>query len=126
MVQSQTILKIYIAEHFAKYFASVTVDKVKNHFGVHLSHTCTSCELNDQSIFIYAGTPDEIRQIISELKNKQAFGPDGLSTKYVKYACDFIIEPLCTLINASFQLGVFPSVLNPPYTHEYVGRAPSW
>jgi len=52
-----------------------------------------------------------IDKIISRLAPKTSCGTDGLSVKFVKEIKDIIVLPLTTLVNQSFQTGIFPTKL---------------
>lgn len=54
----------------------------------------------------------EVKKVIKSLKNTNAEGYDGLSTKIIKRSCNEISSILCHIINHSFWQGVFPDTLN--------------
>ena len=43
------------------------------------------------------------------LRDTHSTGPDGLATKTLKLASNFIITPLTYIINLSFSQGIFPN-----------------
>lgn len=99
-----------IAEHFGQYFSSIADKKVAEHFKNNISQQSTTCNQVNHSIFLKPTSPSEVRDIINGLKNTNAVGVDGISTKALKYAGEVIAEPLACLINKCFQQGYFPSI----------------
>lgn len=55
-------------------------------------------------------TPEEVIDVIKNLKDKPATGVDGISTRALKHACEKIAIPLAHLINQCFQQGHFPTI----------------
>ena len=64
----------------------------------------------EHSIVITDISCNEVKQVISSLKNSSA-GWDELPTFVAKKCVDCFIEPLTYLINASFREGIFPTEL---------------
>jgi hypothetical protein len=60
------------------------------------------------SIVLDATDESEIREIINDLKNDTAAGPDGISTRIIKRLSDLIIPILVILVNSIFATGKFP------------------
>lgn len=70
------------------------------------------CERNSCSLYLFPFTPDEIYNVIrSKLKNSRSCGPDEVPLSLVRSVAGAICEPLCFIINLSFQRGVFPDLL---------------
>lgn len=72
------------------------------------------------NLFLQPTTENEIISIISNLKNKSAPGPDGISSELIKCVHQHIVIPLVHLINLSFKTGDLPyqwkeSVVTPVY-----------
>lgn len=63
------------------------------------------------SMFLAPCTNLEISQIIKSLKNTNAEGYDGISTKAIKYCVNELVPVLTYLINFSFKEGIFPELL---------------
>ena len=63
---------------------------------------------NEKSFFIHPTTPKEVENLISNLKNNKSTGPNSIPTKILKLTKKIISEPLCNIINISFNTGVFP------------------
>lgn len=53
----------------------------------------------------------EILSTISNLKNKDSSGIDGISMNLIKNIAGVICAPLCRLFNSSLEEGIFPEVL---------------
>ena len=64
----------------------------------------------EHSIVITDISCNEVKQVISSLKNSSA-GWDELPTFVAKKCVDCFIEPLTYLINTSFKEGIFPKEL---------------
>lgn len=70
------------------------------------------CKINNEkSIFIEEVTPEEIRDVIKNIKNKKTEDIYGFSTKLLKEIIGDIIYPLTKLINRSIKEGIFPDEL---------------
>ena len=98
-----------IANKFIDYFANV---------GIHLddilensaSDPCQYVELNPNSFYLFPVSMYELENIIVNLKVTKS-SIHSLPVKLFKKLCPVLLEPLLILINASFRLGIFPSVL---------------
>ena len=62
-------------------------------------------------MFLSPTTPDEVANILKTFNLNKASGPNSLPAKILKGLKSKISEPLCTLINLSFNTGVFPNSL---------------
>ena len=60
------------------------------------------------SFFISPVTTEEIKIIISSLKNGKAVGPYSIPVYLLKLISEYIAIPLCDIINDSFLNGTFP------------------
>lgn len=63
---------------------------------------------NKCSFQIYPTTPEEIRDIIVNLKHKNSQGHDEINQNIVIACAEHIAEPLSDIINSSFLTGVIP------------------
>ena len=63
------------------------------------------------NMYLNPTTPHEVEKTIVGLKNSKASGSDGITTDLLKALSPVISTPLATLVNCSFKLGVFPSIL---------------
>ena len=68
-------------------------------------------EANTSSMFMIPATKQEVKKEIEKLHLNKSPGPDLIPAKVIKVCADQIVEPLTTIINSSFQTGVFPSKL---------------
>ncbi len=98
------------AEDLNNFFVSLGPETVKNivpknDFKKYLKNRVSS------SFFINPVTADEIINVVKHLPAKASTDCDGLSIKLIKHIINFIVEPLCVLINKSFNKGVFPNSL---------------
>ena len=62
------------------------------------------------SPFLNPTNETEIKNVISQLK-EGAPGRDGIASKNIKHIKDSIPYPLTSIVNLSFEQGVFPSEL---------------
>ena len=56
-------------------------------------------------------TLNELINTINDLNSKKSCGFDGLTSNHIKSISHIIVHPLLKLINKSFTIGIFPSVL---------------
>ena len=56
-------------------------------------------------------SPNDILQIIKNLKNKSSSGYDKLNSIFIKKIQKYIIFPLSVLVNQSLSTGIFPDKL---------------
>ncbi|KAG8311282.1 hypothetical protein J6590_108592 [Homalodisca vitripennis] len=64
-----------------------------------------------ETLSLYPATPEEVKKTIDSLKPKTSTGIDEISAKLAKSCKEEIAIPLTTIINKSFQQGIFPSKL---------------
>ena len=62
---------------------------------------------NARTLFLSPTTPNEVANISKTFNLNKAIGPNSLPAKMLKDAKNEISEPLCTLINLSFDTGAF-------------------
>ena len=60
------------------------------------------------SIFLEAITMEEVLKEVSNFKNKQSSGHDGITMNLVKNCINEIIDPLTYVFNLSLETGIFP------------------
>ena len=56
-------------------------------------------------------TTNEIEKIIKELKSKQSYGYDEITTEILKMSSPFIVSPLTYICNRMLSTGIFPDRL---------------
>lgn len=102
-----------IAEHFNRYFTSIghnyanALNFSSNGYRQFLDKVSPSAKtLTFKPISV-----KETTKIINDLKPKQSSGYDGISTCLLQSLKGILAEPLCLLINQSFQTCVFPNPL---------------
>ncbi|CAK1581467.1 unnamed protein product [Parnassius mnemosyne] len=66
---------------------------------------------NEYTIFLKPTDAMDIFRIINSLKNTNAVGFDNITTTAIKLSAPYICQPLCYLINMSFEEGTFPNIL---------------
>lgn len=66
---------------------------------------------NVNSFFVTPVTPNEVSDVIKNMKNSPSTGEDGLSARLVKSLAGSLSVPLSLLINRSFLLGEFPDCM---------------
>lgn len=75
------------------------------------SYTATRTQYINHSSFVLLDTdPPEVNRIIMSLDSESAPGWDGINTKFIKLAKDFLIPLITNLANLCFQAGTFPKV----------------
>ena len=62
-------------------------------------------------IFLRPTTPEEITKIIGNFSDTKSSGPNSIPVRILKLLNPEISKTISTLINRSFEMGVFPSVL---------------
>lgn len=101
-----------IANAFNNYFVSIGSKLSDNqHTLPGSSFADYMDQRNDQSMFVSPATENELRKVIQNLKGKKAAGYDEIAPWLVKTCQDTLIKPLLSIVNRSFQEGVFPSDL---------------
>lgn len=100
-----------ICDTFVSHFATTVSNKLRSHFGSHLSTSCSLTDNVNHSIFITPVTENEIIDIINGLKNKYSTGIDDIPIKLLKFCKSIISQPIVSLINYSFEMGQFPDSL---------------
>ena len=100
-----------IANHFNSFFTSIAgkilkkIAKAKKAFNSFLTKS------NTKTLFLSSTTPGEVTSILKNFNLNKAVGPNSLPITILKDLKSEIAEPLCTLINLSFNTGVFPNSL---------------
>ena len=99
-----------IANTFNDYFSSIgetLQSKIHSsylHFSKYLSNP------NIHSFFLSPTNKTEVMNLISNLKNNKASGPNSIPTTVLKDLSNDISDILCKLFNLSFSTGVFPYI----------------
>ena len=102
---------IEIANTFNTYFSSIGEVLQSKIHSTHLSFTRYLKNPNIHSLFISPTDTNEISNLISNLKNKKASGPNSVPTSVLKHLNSEISVVLSNLFNLSFSTGVFPDIL---------------
>lgn len=100
-----------ISDAFAEYFTTVAEDKLRRHYGGHLSDRCTVTEHGCLSVFLRPVTEAEMYKIILNLKNKKSTCTDNIPASAIKHASDILVPHLTYLANESLVNGKFPAIL---------------
>ncbi|XP_057292368.1 uncharacterized protein LOC130618404 [Hydractinia symbiolongicarpus] len=66
---------------------------------------------NEHSIFLTEVDPGEVYLLLCKLDSKKAADIYGISPKFLKIAAPAISSPIAQIINKSFELGKYPSLL---------------
>lgn len=74
----------------------------------------TGCRENlktssSHSMYLNLTDITEIKQLVLELKNNKAPGPDGITNEILKLTINYIAEPLCHIFNRCIERGEFPN-----------------
>lgn len=97
-----------VANLFNDHFVSISSNPTAN-LNSAISNSSNSCEF-DLKIF-EPTTPDEIGNIILDLRENCSSGFDGINAKFLKSSLEFFSTFLSNKINESFENGTFPSNL---------------
>lgn len=102
-----------IANNFNQFFAK-TAERTLNE-NKQQNNPATNLYILPQQILetlsLYPTTYEEVQKTIDSLKPKTSAGIDEISAKVAKSCKEEIANPLTTIINKSFQQGIFPSKL---------------
>ena len=71
---------------------------------------------NSDSLFLAPATPNEIKIIINSLNKNKSTGPYSIPV-VLKILSSYIACPLATIVNQSFEYGIFPNKLKPGKTN---------
>lgn len=63
------------------------------------------------TIFLSFYEENEIRETILSVSKKHSAGEDGIPCSLIKYATDYLVQPMTYLVNLSFREGTFPNTL---------------
>lgn len=103
-----TITKpVSIANTFNDYFLSVGS---RNGSSAETQGRPAATRLNN-SIYLDPISPEEVKKIITNLKNKTSYGFDEFPPILIKHCVDELMLPISNIINQSFSEAVFPSLL---------------
>ena len=102
-----------ITNEFADFFSSVGAQYSSRVVPSKLSivNYLQKIPRKSKSIFLIPCTPQEIRKLISNLKNKQSSGHDGITNILLKKIMDSIAKPLSYIFNKSLSQGIFPDIM---------------
>jgi len=64
----------------------------------------------DNITWKYVST-QEVKRVISSLKNSNSAGYDEITTRLLKFSTPYIISPLTYICNSALNTGVFPNRL---------------
>ena len=99
------------ANHFNNFFTSVA-DSLRSKLPPSNSHFSGFLKnRNPNSFFLRPTTPEEIAKVIGSFSDAKSSGPNSIPVRILKLLKLDISRPISTLINRSFDVGIFPSVL---------------
>ena len=102
--------KKVIAEKFNKYFVNIgenLAEKIPNSCNS-FSQYMTKSATHMGSCALHLSTPNEIVDIVQNLKSSNSTGIDEISAKLLKSVISYIAEPLCRIINMCIDSAIFP------------------
>ena len=102
--------KTVIAEKFNEYFVNIgknLAEKIPNSRNS-FSHNMTKSVTHMGSCALHLSTPNEIMDIVQNLKSSDSTGIDEISTKLLKSVISYIAEPLSRIINMCIDSAIFP------------------
>ncbi|CAK1593695.1 unnamed protein product [Parnassius mnemosyne] len=93
-----------IAEVFNTYFATInTQTQATDTYPLPSTHL--------HSLYLSPVDANELKKIITNLKNKKSCGYDNISIQIIKKSIEYISEPLVYLLNLMIETGTFPHEL---------------
>ena len=102
---------VIVANNFNDFFASI-VDKVRSEIrgtNYHFSNFLKS--RNRNSIFLSPTSPEEVLRVVDFFSETKSAGPHSIPVRILKLLKLDIASPISTLINRSFEMGIFPTLL---------------
>lgn len=93
-----------IANEFNEYFINQITKLVSHNTPINISSACNS-------IFMKPTTPNDILNVIKNLKSTNSTGYDDISTNLLKYVSTKLAPILSHIINICIPHGVFPEKL---------------
>ena len=97
-----------IANEFNEFFTTIG-SKLSSTISCNVS-PMSYVDITEHSIYIYATTPTEVKQIIKSLKNSSP-GWDEIPAFLLKLCANYYVQPLTYIINKSIENGIFPNEL---------------
>jgi hypothetical protein len=97
-----------IADSFNDYFTNIGSTLAAKIPPVNVSYKKFMPKSSCNSFSFLPSDAAEIITICSNLKNKKSAGHDGVIARVVKCAITSIVNPLCAIINCSFDTGIVP------------------
>ena len=101
---------IEVAENFSTLFTSIGTNLQKKIPLTKKTFTDYLKKPNSENFIIAPTTPDEISDLIHNLKSSKSVGSYSIPTKIMKTSKEIICLPLSQLINDSTSKGSFPSI----------------
>ena len=98
-------------DHFNTFFTSIAQKLVQKIPSTHNNFKNSLKNQNEKSFFIGPVDIKETENIISNLQENQASGPNSLPIKMLKTSKKQLSVPLTYLINLAFETGIFPDIL---------------
>lgn len=86
------------------------INSTGNVYNVNTQRT-VNISKNEVTFFLEPVTNSELINTVKLLKNNRSYGIDEIPVHIIKTCIYDIADPLCHIINASFQTGVFPDTL---------------
>lgn len=97
---------------FVDYFSSIAEKCLFDKFGDNVSTQCTLPNLGCGNTFFFRNVDgSEVLAAINRLKNKKSVGLDEIPVRVIKCIGEYIVQPICHLVNLAFSTGRFPSEL---------------
>ena len=101
------------ANHFYNYFRQIgkSLADQTNYDSCNIDPSYFLRNRTPESIFIAPTYPQEIKRIISSLRNSFSSGPEGFSSFFIKTASTVLASPLPLIFNFCIENGIFPESL---------------
>lgn len=98
-----------------KLYSPTTIANALNNYFASTMTTNSAChmpsDVKDSTPILSPTNPQEVAEIIMNLKSKSSTGYDDLPLKPIKYCANILSTPLSDFINVSFESSVYPNSL---------------
>ena len=102
---------IEIANTFNEYFSTIPETIAKKIIPSKTKFTDYLTNRNPSSIFLVPTTPEEVTDIISNIKLDKAVGPNSIPNNILHCLKNVLGKPISDIFNTSISLGIFPDCL---------------
>ena len=107
-----TSYPVIVANNFNDFFSLMIADKVRSEIPDTNYHVFNFLKSrNRNSIFLSPTNPDEVLRVVDYFSETKSADPRSIPVRILKLLKLDIASPISTLINRSFEMGIFPTLL---------------